>query len=289
MSPDEAPDNVVVEPVSPGDELAFDILRWTKEGNEAVPDARTLVEQVYRRVEPEDTSGTLGRYLCAESEDDAEHIAMGETASHHWIASRFQLPVRMGAEPWISLRRRAHEVQQIMFTEMIDAARWAYWRRGQLVREVEFGLRDNPIVRGAHQGFEKPHWNGKKPSPEPEPEFRPVSPEDRIDIEALIASEPPEHLEVLDGTRYLMTRKPEWINNEGSYRYGYGSFEASWIDGDHVFINLDTLNLDAFIDDGDEWPSLDELVPAALAEWFGLSARMPEWEWPCGTLRVLRK
>lgn len=291
-------EEVEVSAVEPGDQLSFDLLRWSREGTGEVPDADEVLRGFYRRVTAGPVRSTLGEYLCSGADDAL--VATGSTPTHEWIADRYQLGLRPRKEPWLSVRDRADEVHRIACTEWIDVALWAHWSRGKRVREVQFGLSERPVVRGRLQDFEQPLWDGAVPDPHPEPRFEPVPKDERFDIDALVAAEPPENLEIDRDGRRLLYITDSLPVEDGIVQLPPGRGTGSGFTGETVsgpegddyifrpFVVLDTLNHIAIWDDDDAWPDQTALVEAALGRWFGLSAQMCSWDWPCQVWTVRR-
>lgn len=293
-------DEAEIAPVGPGDEMSFDLLRWSRSGAGAVPDAEELLRGLYRRVTAGPVDSTLGAYLCSPEADDAL-VATGSTATHEWIADADQLPLRPRKEPWLSLRDQAEEVHRVHCAEWADVALWAHWRGGVRVREVRFGLSERPVVHGTLQEFERPLWDGIAPDPQVEPRLEPVPEDERIDIQALIAAEPPGSLRVdEDGRRslYISSSLPveDGIVQLPPGRGTGSGFTIDWADsdgGDDVvrpFVDLDTLNHITVWDedDDDAWVDQTALVQAALQEWLGLTGPRCGWDWPCRVWTVRR-
>lgn len=293
------PDEVEVTPVGPGDQMSFDLLRWSRSGAGAVPDAEELLRGLYRRVTAGPVDSTLGTYLCSPDSDQAL-VATGSTASHEWIADRYQLPLRPRKEPWLSLREQAGEVHRVHCAEWVDVALWAHWRGGVRVREVQLGLSQRPVVRGTLQEFERPLWDGVAPDPQVEPRLEPVPEDERIDVRALIAAEPPGSLQVREDGRRLLFITSSLPVEDGIVQLppGRGTGSGFTIEGadsdggDDVvrpFVDLDTLNHIAVWDeDDDAWVDQTALVRAALQEWLGLTGHLCGWDWPCQVWTVRR-
>lgn len=282
---------VEVSLAGPGDRLSVDLLRWTRDGEGSIPGGEQVLRELYGDLASGPESTTLGAYLCSE-ESGTYRVACGSTPTHHWVADRYQLALRPRKEPWTVLRDRAAEVQRVSCTEIIDWAVWWHWRSGTRVREVALGT-DSPVARGTVQDFERPLWTGRLPKPAKEPVLVEVPEEERVDIDALIATEPPEHLGVdEEGARRLLLTPPRSWEILEHLRDGRGAGAGfmsvgEWTDEDPErfisFLNLDTLNHVPTwgAEEDEEYPDVAELARTAMAQWFGLTGSPCSWDWPC--------
>ncbi|WP_122263953.1 hypothetical protein [Ornithinimicrobium cerasi] len=280
---------VFVSPAEPGDRVSFDVVRWSRTGSVAVPDAEVVLRASCRSVEKVSAESTMGAFLTSDA--DLHVVASGQTEAHFWLAARYMLPFRPRKGPWPALRAQADTVHRVTFNEVIDAAAWTHWEAGARVREVDLGLTDCPFARGRMEAFEQGLWDGVVHHPEPEPRLVPVSSEYQLDIDALIAAEPAENLVVEpDGTRTLfLSGEPEFLLAEGPVRYGSG-FVMDGSDPTHTarhFINPDTANLTPVRDEGiDDDVDHEAIIAAGLKDWFGLSGPTEQWDWPCQLWRT---
>lgn len=279
----------VAQEVAPGDVRTFDVLRW--EHPAEVIDPVQLAGEAYRKpLSPVSAGVPLSGFLL-DADDDDRFVACGRDATHAWVVHRYMLPVRPRKNPLKSLIATGADVRQVMFTEQIGAALWARWHAGKAVRYVRLGLVDDDAVRGTLQDFERPQWDGTLP-PEQEPVIVELPPSEHLDPDELIAKEPPEHLEVTDEGRFLLTFDPYWQDeDQGLDRWPPGSFFRSDVEGgDHVFLNLDTLNYGYQYDDTEAFgPDHGDLVRAAVATWFDLTWDLTTWDWPVDVYRVQRR
>lgn len=291
----EEPTDVEVSTVAPEHGLDLDLLRWTwaPGGSDGLPGPEEVLRGLYRRLAPDPEQSTLGAYLCAE-ESETYRVAAGTTPGYAWVADRYQLHVRPRKAPWTVLRDSAAEVQRIHLAEVLDGVILEHWRSGARVRQVQLGLTGNPVSRGELQDFERGIWDGTVPRrTSSEATYREVPPEQRIDIDALIAAEPPEHLEVQeDGTRLLYLTPPrtheivQYLPEGRGYGSGFVSGGLGTEEDPEIyreFLNLDTLNSVAVWDDEEDewWVDPEPLVRGALEAWFGLTGSRCSWDWPC--------
>lgn len=259
--------------------IAFMILRWSETGDRAMSPAKFLEVESKRSLIPYKTDVSAASYLL-ELDENGELLATSRSGDQSTVLLRFIPSLTPRRQPMKSLIASGAELHELWWSTVLHGARWAHYRGGVRVREVEFGLGHADLVRGTQASFEQDLWDGRKPKPYEEPRLVPVPESERIDVDALVAAHPPENLIEQDGQRYLLTRDDEWIEGRFADRRGPGSFMGSWIEEPHFFLNLDTMNLVPDEDEVEEYPDLRALIAAGLRDWFSLPPDPSLWDFP---------